>query len=58
MKSNHKRSNVLLMAAGIFLVVSLLVTVIFSSVVIDRASVSGYLRPRMTYSSFTLVNKF
>ncbi|MDD3903920.1 MAG: hypothetical protein WC136_08530 [Sphaerochaeta sp.] len=58
MKANHKKSNMLLCAAGIFLVVSLLITVIFGSVAIEASAVSSPLRPRVTYSSFTMVHDF
>ena len=41
MKSSHKKSNRLLVGAGIFLVVYLLVSVIFGTMLIDKYSTTS-----------------
>ncbi len=54
MKSNHKRSNRMLVIGGIFLVVYLLATIIFGSFMLERHIVESPRNRNVTYSTFTL----
>ena len=54
MKSNHKKSNRMLVIGGIFLVIYLLASVIFGSFMLDRQTVERTRNRSITYSSFTV----
>ncbi len=51
MKSNHKKSNRMLIIGGVVLVAYLLASIIFGSFMLERHVVQNQ---RVTYSTFTL----
>lgn len=51
MKSSHKKSNRMLLGAGIFLVVYLLFSVVFGSVLINRFS--STMQPNQNFTQVT-----
>ncbi len=56
MKSNHKKSNRMLVAGGIFLVVYLLATIIFGSFMLEQHVVQNPRNRNVTYTNVTVRN--
>ncbi|MDY0290433.1 MAG: hypothetical protein RBR15_16530 [Sphaerochaeta sp.] len=54
MKSNHKKSNRMLVAGGIFLVVYLLATIIFGSFMLEQHVVENPRNRNGSYSTLTV----
>ncbi|HHT79890.1 MAG: hypothetical protein WCS35_04265 [Sphaerochaeta sp.] len=55
MKSNHKKSNRMLLIGSIFLVVYLLASIIFGSVMLDKNMVRTNRNRSVSYSVLTVV---
>ncbi|MDT4761662.1 hypothetical protein [Sphaerochaeta sp. PS] len=58
MKSNHKKSNRMLVVGAIFLVVYLLASVVFGSFMLDQRVTNNSLNRSVTYSSFSVRHGF
>jgi len=56
MKSNHKKSTMMLAVGGIFLVVYLLASVIFGSFMLDQQLVQNPRNRNVTYTNVTVRN--
>ncbi len=56
MKSNHKKSNRMLIIGGIFLVVYLLASIIFGSFMLDRQTMQNPRNRQVTYTNVTVRN--
>ncbi len=56
MKSNHKKSNRMLIMGGIFLVVYLLASIIFSSFMLERQMMQNPRNRQVTYTNVTVRN--
>lgn len=55
MKSKHKKSNTMLMGAGIFLVVYLLITILFGTSLLSKARMVG---PANSVTNVTIVKNW
>ena len=56
MKSNHKKSNRMLVIGGVFLVVYLLASVIFGSFMLERQMIQNPRNRNVTYTNVTVRN--